>query len=159
DAATVHALSPVHAIEIDALRKVFPKRRGPDVVAVDGRSRRGPRGKVFGPLGPNGAGKTTTVESCEGDPRAAAGSGRVPGEEWRRASAQRSRERIGVSLQDTRFVETQTVRETVALFRAFFARGRSVADAIAAVSLQEKADVRVDKLSGGQQQRLAVACA
>jgi len=149
----------VHAIEIDELRKVFPKRRGPDVVAVDGLSLRVPRGQVFGLLGPNGAGKTTTVEICEGLQRATSGTVRVLGEEWSRASAQRIRERIGVSLQDTRFVETQTVRETVALFRAFFARGRSVADAIAAVSLQEKADVRVDKLSGGQQQRLAVACA
>jgi ABC-2 type transport system ATP-binding protein len=149
----------MHAIALDELRKVFRGRRGQDVVAVDGLSLRVDAGQVFGLLGPNGAGKTTTVEICEGLQTPTSGSVRVLGDEWTRGNARKIRQRIGVSLQDTRFVETQTVRETLVLFRAFFQHGRSVDDAIAAVSLQEKAHARVDKLSGGQQQRLAVACA
>ncbi len=149
----------MHAIEIDELRKVFRGRRGASVIAVDGLSLRVARGQVFGLLGPNGAGKTTTVEICEGLQTQTSGRVRVLGDEWTHATSQQIRQRIGVSLQDTRFIETQTVRETLTLFRAFFNRGQSVDDAIAAVSLQEKANARVDKLSGGQQQRLAVACA
>jgi len=149
----------MYAIEIEDLRKEFRARRKPTVVAVDGLSLQVPRGQVFGLLGPNGAGKTTTVEICEGLQPQTSGVVRVLGDEWSRATAAAIRSRIGVSLQDTRFIETQTVRETIALFRAFFARGRTVDAAIEAVSLGEKANARVDKLSGGQQQRLAVACA
>ncbi|MEZ5962917.1 MAG: ABC transporter ATP-binding protein [Planctomycetota bacterium] len=149
----------MYAIEIEDLRKVFPGRRKQAVVAVDGLSLRVARGQVFGLLGPNGAGKTTTVEICEGLQRQTSGVVRVLGDEWTRRAMPRIRNRIGVSLQETRFIETQTVRETVGLFRSFFQQGRTVEASIDAVSLGEKADARVDKLSGGQQQRLAVACA
>src|SRR3954451_22538310 len=64
-----------------------------------------------------------------------------------------------MSLQETRLSEKLTVRETVTLFRSFYRRGLPADEAIARVSLQEKADARVGKLSGGQKQRLAVACA
>ena len=45
------------------------------------------------------------------------------------------------------------------LFRSFYRRGLPPDEAIARVSMQEKAHARVGKLSGGQKQRLAVACA
>src|SRR5262249_34707205 len=49
--------------------------------------------------------------------------------------------------------------ETLTLFRSFYHRGLEPDEAIARVSLDEKATAWVGKLSGGQQQRLAVACA
>src|SRR3954451_1963797 len=64
-----------------------------------------------------------------------------------------------MSLQETRLSEKLTVRETVTLFRSFYRRGLPADEAIAQVSLQEKAQARVGTLSGGQKQRLAVACA
>jgi ABC-2 type transport system ATP-binding protein len=52
-----------------------------------------------------------------------------------------------------------TVAETVAMFRSFYRTGLDPAEAIARVSLEEKANTWVKKLSGGQRQRLAVAIA
>jgi ABC-2 type transport system ATP-binding protein len=69
------------------------------------------------------------------------------------------RQRIGISLQDTKLSDKLSVRETLTLFRSFYRQGITPDEAIARVSLEEKADVWVGKLSGGQQQRLAVASA
>jgi ABC-2 type transport system ATP-binding protein len=69
------------------------------------------------------------------------------------------RERIGISLQETRLSEKLTVRETLRLFRSFYPSGPDPHEIIDLVGMREKADARVGKLSGGQRQRLAVACA
>jgi len=69
------------------------------------------------------------------------------------------RERIGVTLQETRFPEKQTVRELLTLFRSFYRSGLEPDEAVARVSLEAKTDAFVENLSGGQQQRLAVAVA
>ncbi|HLQ37242.1 MAG TPA: ABC transporter ATP-binding protein [Planctomycetota bacterium] len=146
------------AIELRALRKVYlPGKK--QVVAVDGIDLSVRRGEVFGLLGPNGAGKTTTVEICEGLTEPSSGEVRILGRQWRNGQDLELRQRIGVCLQETKFFEKQTVREILELFRACFPRGRTVEQAIALVSLQEKADERQSKLSGGQRQRLAVATA
>jgi ABC-2 type transport system ATP-binding protein len=69
------------------------------------------------------------------------------------------RERIGVTLQETRLPDKETVHEIVALFRSFYRSGAEPQDVIAQVSLEGKADAFIEQLSGGQQQRLAVALA
>ena len=69
------------------------------------------------------------------------------------------RERIGVTLQDTRFPEKETVHEIVSLFRSFYKNGAEPDDVIARVSLESKANSFIEQLSGGQKQRLAVAIA
>jgi ABC-2 type transport system ATP-binding protein len=117
------------------------------------------RGECFGLLGPNGAGKTTTIEILEGLLDPTAGEVEVLGRRWGGRDDEEIRQRIGISLQETRLSEKLTVLETVTLFRSFYRRGLSADDAIAAVTMQEKANARVGKLSGGQKQRLAVACA
>jgi ABC-2 type transport system ATP-binding protein len=116
------------------------------------------RGECFGLLGPNGAGKTTTLEIMEGLLDATSGEVQVLGYRWGHEDDQ-IRQRIGISLQETRLADKLTVRETVTLFRSFYAKGLAPDEAIARVSLEEKAGVWVNKLSGGQKQRLAVACA
>ena len=116
------------------------------------------RGECFGLLGPNGAGKTTTIEILEGLLDATSGEVEVLGMRWGRQDND-IRQRIGISLQETKLSEKLTVRETLTLFRSFYRQGLTPDEAIARVSLEEKADVWVGKLSGGQQQRLAVACA
>jgi ABC-2 type transport system ATP-binding protein len=98
------------------------------------------------------------VEILEGIQAPTQGEVRVLGRRWD-ADAAAIRERIGLALQQTQFYERLSVRETVQLFRSFYARGLSVDEAIRLVQLQEKAKAHVMKLSGGQRQRLAVAVA
>ncbi len=134
------------------------RKRYPDVVAVDGLDLEVRRGECFGLLGPNGAGKTTTIEIIEGLTPADQGDVEVLGRRWTH-DAQQIRERIGVSLQETKLSDKLTVRETLVLFRSFYENGRPVDEVISQLSLEEKKNARVEKLSGGQRQRLAVACA
>lgn len=146
------------AIELAGLRKTYKKGRN-ETVAVDGLDLVVARGEVFGLLGPNGAGKTTTVEICEGLTVPDAGDVRILGREWRKGDDDAIRARIGVCLQETKFHENANVREVLELFRSCFDSGRSVDDALALVSLEEKQGARQKSLSGGQRQRLAVATA
>ncbi|MFT4515944.1 MAG: ABC-2 type transport system ATP-binding protein [Planctomycetota bacterium] len=146
------------AIELLGLRKLYKKGRE-ETVAVDGLDLVVQRGEVFGLLGPNGAGKTTTVEICEGLTVPDAGLVRILGRQWRNKEDDAIRARIGVCLQETKFHENANVREVMTLFRSCFESGRSVDEALALVSLEEKQHARQKSLSGGQRQRLAVATA
>jgi ABC-2 type transport system ATP-binding protein len=145
----------IAAIRVRGLVKTYPAR--PPVEAVRGLDLDVPAGCCFGLLGPNGAGKTTTLEIIEGLLPPTAGEVEVLGLKWGRDAT--IRQRMGMSLQETRLSDKLTVRETVALFRSFYATGLTPDEAIGQVSLEEKARSYVDKLSGGQKQRLAVACA
>ncbi len=148
---------PAAAIRVAGLRKEFSGRDGP-VLAVNGLDLEVHAGECFGLLGPNGAGKTTTIEILEGLNTPTSGDVEVLGRQWA-THAVEIRERIGVTLQETRFPEKSTVRELVALFRGFYRDGLIPDDALARVSLDSKANTYVESLSGGQQQRLAVAVA
>ncbi len=133
------------------------KRYG-NVVAVDGIDLAIRAGECFGLLGPNGAGKTTTVEILEGLNEPDAGTVRVLGRGW---SQERRflRERIGIQLQETQLSEKLTVKETIALFRSFYAKGLKPQEVMRIVRLEEKENSWVRKLSGGQKQRLSLAVA
>ncbi len=130
----------------------------PPVEAVRGLDLEVNRGECFGLLGPNGAGKTTTIEILEGLLTPTSGEVEVLGYRWGQADNE-IRQRIGISLQETRLSEKLTVLETLRLFRSFYRQGTDPEETLARVSLEEKAHARVGKLSGGQKQRLAVACA
>jgi ABC-2 type transport system ATP-binding protein len=139
------------------LRKRYPARPQP-VDAVNGLDLEVQAGECFGLLGPNGAGKTTTIEILEGLLGPTSGDVEILGLRWGQED-EALRQRLGISLQETRLSEKLTVLETAALFRSFYARGLDPGKAIAEVSLTEKANAFVGKLSGGQRQRLAVALA
>jgi ABC-2 type transport system ATP-binding protein len=144
------------AILCEQLVKRYPGK--PPVEAVRGLNLEVAQGECFGLLGPNGAGKTTTLEIMEGLLDATSGEVQILGYRWGRES-EAIRQRIGISLQETRLADKLTVRETVTLFRSFYPTGITPDEAIGRVSLEEKADTWVSKLSGGQKQRLAVGCA
>jgi len=151
------AAAAVLAVRCRALTKHYPAKTGP-VRAVDGLDLEIRAGECFGLLGPNGAGKTTTIEILEGLLAPTSGDVEVLGRRWGRHDDD-LRQRLGISLQETRFPEKLTVFEVLSLFRSFYARGQDPSEVIASVGLTEKSSAWVGKLSGGQRQRLAVACA
>jgi ABC-2 type transport system ATP-binding protein len=142
------------AIQCRDLRKTYEGK----VEAVRGLSLEIHAGECFGLLGPNGAGKTTTIEILEGLLEPTSGEVTILGQSWR-DHARDLRERLGISLQETKLSEKLTVRETIALFSSFYREPRSPAEVLEQLQLTEKTDAWVGKLSGGQRQRLAVATA
>src|SRR5262245_28462272 len=136
------------AIQCTGLRKRYEARTGP-VEAVNGLDLSVHSGECFGLLGPNGAGKTTTIEILEGLLPASSGDVTVLGMKWGRNDDD-LRQRIGISLQETRFAEKLTVSETLGLFRSFYRQGIEISEAMDQVSLGEKSGAWVGKLSGGQ---------
>ena len=130
-----------------------------DVQAVRGVSLTIPRGEFVALLGPNGAGKTTLVEMMEGLRKPDKGEILIQGMTWKK-NEKELRNIIGLSLQETRFVDKLTVCETLRLFASFFRLGDDkVNKVIALTQLDAKKNAMVVTLSGGQKQRLALAVA
>src|SRR5579871_5048715 len=141
------------AIEVAELRKSYG-----DFEAVRGIDFEVAKGEVFGLLGPNGAGKTTTVEILEGLRSRTSGDVSVLGYDPA-ADTRAIKDRIGVCLQSTNLPDKITVRESLALFSAFYSTGVDIDKLIDRLQLSEKRDVFYSKLSGGQKQRVALALA
>lgn len=139
------------------LHKRYPSRGDP-VDAVNGLDLEIQAGECFGLLGPNGAGKTTTIEIIEGLMPPTSGEVTIFGQRWGEDDPA-LRQKLGISLQETRLADKLTVHEVLRLFRSFYASGQDPIEIMDRVSLTEKANAYVSKLSGGQRQRLAVACA
>ena len=133
-----------HAIVCRELVKHYPAK--PPVEAVRGLDLEVHEGECFGLLGPNGAGKTTTLEILEGLLKPTSGQVQILGYEWERHE-QEIRERIGISLQETRLADKMRVRECLVMFRSFYRSGVDPDQAIALVSLEEKARAYVSELS------------
>ncbi|MDR1682733.1 MAG: ABC transporter ATP-binding protein [Candidatus Symbiothrix sp.] len=139
-------------IEVKNIFKSFK-----DVRAVQGISFAIPSGQFVALLGPNGAGKTTTVEMMEGLKTPDHGEILIQGKTWQKHEKE-LRKIIGLSLQETRFSEKLTIRETLRLFASFFELGdKRVSEVIALTGLENKEKSLVGALSGGQRQRLALA--
>jgi ABC-2 type transport system ATP-binding protein len=127
-----------------------------DVKAVNGLSFSVRPGQFLALLGPNGAGKTTLVEMIEGIQFPDKGEIIIDGKTWQKNNEEIHRI-IGLSLQETRFTDKLTVRETLALFASFYGLGSDrVEEVIDLVNLEEKRKSYVVNLSGGQRQRLAL---
>src|SRR5277367_3658983 len=107
------------AIQCRDLRKTYDGK----LEAVRGLNLEIQVGERFGLLGPNGAGKTTTIEILEGLLAPTSGTVEVLGRRWGGRDDADLRQRIGISLQETRLSEKLTVRETVTLFRSFYRAG------------------------------------
>jgi ABC-2 type transport system ATP-binding protein len=129
------------------------------VQAVKGIDLKIPKGQFVALLGPNGAGKTTLVEMIEGIQKPDKGEITIMGKKWK-GNEDELHNIIGLSLQETRFIDKLRVSETLQLFAGFFNLGNErVNEIINIVGLEEKRKAYVVNLSGGQRQRLAIGIA
>jgi ABC-2 type transport system ATP-binding protein len=129
------------------------------VQAVRGIDLRIMPGQFVAILGPNGAGKTTLVEMIEGIQKPDKGEIFIMGKTWK-DNEEELRNLIGLSLQETYFIDKLNVGETLRLFASFFRLGRErVEEIIGITGLEEKRKAYVVNLSGGQRQRLALGIA
>jgi ABC-2 type transport system ATP-binding protein len=141
------------AIEVRGLRKRYAELEALRGIDFDVAA-----GEVFGLLGPNGAGKTTTVEILEGYRERDGGEVTVLGFDPQRTE-RAFRARVGVVLQSSELWPTLTVRETHAMFAAYYPHPRDVDEVIELIGLGDKRDHRVKTLSGGQRRRLDLGVA
>ena len=141
-------------IEVKGVYKSFKT-----VQAVRGVDISIPKGQFVSILGPNGAGKTTLVEMIEGIQKPDAGEILILGKKWK-GNENELRKVIGLSLQETYFIDKITVDETLKLFASFYSLGNQrVEEIIGMMGLEEKRKSYVVNLSGGQKQRLALGIA
>ena len=147
-------MQQIPVIEVIDVHKSFKT-----VQAVRGIDLRIMPGEFVAILGPNGAGKTTLVEMIEGIQKPDKGEIFITGKKWK-GNEEELRQLIGLSLQETRFIDKLTVYETVKLFASFFdLRNDRINEIISIVGLEEKRKSYVVNLSGGQRQRLALGIA
>ena len=140
-----------YVIEVTDVWKSFKT-----VQAVKGVDLKIPKGQFVAILGPNGAGKTTLVEMIEGIQKPDKGEITIMGKKWK-GNEDELHKIIGLSLQETRFIDKLRVSETLLLFASFFNLGKErVNEIIEIVGLGEKQKANVVNLSGGQRQRLAI---
>jgi ABC-2 type transport system ATP-binding protein len=138
-------------IEVEGVHKSFKT-----VHAVRGIDLRISKGQFVALLGPNGAGKTTLVEMIEGIQKPDKGEIRILGKKWHGNEDELHRS-IGLSLQETQYIDKLTVFETLRLFASFYDLEVNRAnEVIELVGLEEKRKSWVVNLSGGQRQRLAL---
>lgn len=140
-----------YIIELAGVKKSFK-----DVHAVKGVDLSIQPGEFVGLLGPNGAGKTTLVEMVEGLQQPDEGVIKIAGKTWK-SNESELHQLIGLSLQETKFMDRLTVFETTQLFASFYKLDTNrVNEVIELVELKEKKKAYVNNLSGGQRQRLAL---
>jgi ABC-2 type transport system ATP-binding protein len=149
---------------IENLTKVFKRRRGNPVTAVDNLNLSFSAGEVVGLLGPNGAGKTTLIKCVLGLVRPTAGRITVCGWDIRRRQA-KVIENASAVLEGARNIYWRmTPRENVRFFAGlqgldYRANRGYIEELLERFDLRDKADEPVLNLSTGMKQKVAVACA
>jgi ABC-2 type transport system ATP-binding protein len=139
------------AIEVNRVSKNFK-----EVTAINDLTIKIDQGEFVALLGPNGAGKTTLVEMIEGLQPPSSGDIKVFGRHWK-GNEDYLHHQLGISLQETRFIDKLRVSETLALFASFYGLEYSRIDTVLGmIALEDKKRAYVVNLSGGQRQRLAL---
>ena len=124
--------------------------------ALDGLDFSIARGEIVALLGPNGAGKSTALGLLCGRLSADEGEVALLGgdpRDWR------TRQRLGVMLQEARLPEQLGVREYLQLFASHYPNPRALDEVLALCGLEALAARRYRALSGGEQRRLQFALA
>lgn len=152
---------PEPVIAARELRKVYPVKRKPDVVAVDGISFEVAPGESFGLLGPNGAGKSTTMKMVGAVSARTGGSLSILGLDPDTHGPE-IRSRLGVVPQQDNLDENLNARENIYIYGRYFGLPHRVCSQRAQelldfAQLKDKETSLVEQLSGGMKRRLTIA--
>jgi ABC-2 type transport system ATP-binding protein len=130
-----------------------------EVKAVKGIDLTIEQGEFVAVLGPNGAGKTTLVEMIEGIQTPDEGAISILGKDWENQRNELNKI-MGISFQETRFIDKLRVRETLKMFATFYdLPDTRVDEVLAMINLESKSRAFSVNLSGGQRQRMALGIA
>lgn len=139
-----------------AVRAVDLTKRFGSFTAVDGVDLTVRQGEVVAFLGPNGAGKTTTIDMLLGLSQPDSGSVELFGMTPRAAIA---RGLVSAVMQTGGLLGDVTVRDTMRMTAALFAKTISIDEAMTRAGITDIASRKVSLASGGQKQRLRFAMA
>jgi lipooligosaccharide transport system ATP-binding protein len=136
------------------------KRYG-SFTAVDGVSFEVAPGECFGFLGPNGAGKTTTIRMITCFSPVSEGILRVAGRDVSKG-ARAIKSVLGFVPQEDNLDPDLPVRQNLEVYARYYGIPRDIAreriaESLAFLHLEEKANARIDDLSGGMKRRLVIA--
>lgn len=148
------------ALSIRDLKKSYPgDKKNPPKEALRGVTFDVPRGSFFGLLGPNGAGKSTLINILSGLTVKTSGTAEICGYDIEHDLRQ-ARSSIGVVPQELVLDVFFTVREALELHAGYYGvpkAKRRTNEIIAAMGLEDKADIPPRRLSGGMRRRLLIA--
>ena len=146
------------AIEVAGLSKSFGALK-----AVQALSFNVQKGEIFSLLGPNGAGKTTTISMLSCLLRPDEGDAHIIGHSIR-ADPSGVKSCLGVVPQEIALYEDLTARENLLFWGKMYGlRGAAlkqrVAQVLAVIGLEGRANDRVEKYSGGMKRRVNIGVA
>ena len=154
-----------NVLEADHITKDFPAGSGTAVTRVlRDVSLEIPPGEFVAVVGPSGSGKSTLLYCLSGLEQPTGGEVTVAGRRLstlsRREQAAVRREHVGFIFQSYNLVRSLTAWDNVALPARLSKRrisAEEIGEALARVSLSDRASYKPAALSGGQQQRVAIA--
>lgn len=149
----------MNAVEVTGVSRIFPGRKGRDVVALDDVHMTVAEGEFVSLIGPSGCGKSTLLRIIADLDTPTAGSLSVFGKTAHQA---RRDQDYGIAFQQAGLLPWRTVAANVELPLEIHgvdtrARRARVAELLELVGLGDFAKSYPDQLSGGMQQRVAIA--
>jgi len=149
----------INAIEINALRKTYRSSKGDVKEALRGVDLQVPEGSMFGLLGANGAGKSTLINIMADLVLKTSGSVKISGYDID-TQMRSARCAIGIVPQELVLDTFFTVRQALEIHAGYYGiakKYRRTDEIIAAMGLEDKADIHARRLSGGMRRRLLIA--
>jgi len=148
------------AIEIKNLTKIYKKRGGKEVIAINDLNFTVNKGEIFGLLGPNGAGKTTTLRIISTILKPTSGDVVVEGVSVTE-DPDGIKKIVGFLTGETRLYERLTPRETFYYFgRLYNMKDNEIEERIKNINLilklEDIMDRRISELSDGMKQKVSI---
>jgi NitT/TauT family transport system ATP-binding protein len=147
------------AVEVVGVSRVFPRRKGEDVIALDNVDLTVAEGEFVSLIGPSGCGKSTLLRIIADLDAPTSGSLSVFGKSSHQARVDQD---YGIAFQQAGLLPWRTVADNIGLPLEVHGAGKRerrqrVEDLLDMVGLDDFARSYPDELSGGMQQRVAIA--